>query len=91
MVDAPGRSEIGCLKSWALLEDRIADLLQSVENSNPIAREFKSGNALNKNVNERVIKTVRELSDKGWTSDEISRKLLIDENSVRFIINTSSL
>ncbi len=46
---------------------------------------------LGKNVTEGTIKVVRELSSKGWSSGEISKKLMLDENSVRFIINTTSL
>ena len=29
-----------------------------------------------------MIKTVRELSSKGWSSNEISKKLLIDEHAI---------
>jgi len=44
-----------------------------------------------KNLNEGVIKTVRELSSRGWNSTDIAKKLMIDENSVRLIINTASV
>jgi chromosome segregation ATPase len=70
---------------------QFADILHSVEENNLISRQIKADYNLGKNINEGMIKAVRELSNKGWTSDEISQKLLIDENSVRFIINTSSL
>ncbi len=70
---------------------QLADFIQTVENNNPIMKEIKSDLSVGKNVSEGIIKTVRELSKKGWSSNEISKKLLIDENSVRFIINTTSL
>ncbi len=70
---------------------QLADFIQSVDNAGPIAKQVKGDVQLPKNINESVIKTVRELSKKGWPADEISRKLLIDENSIRFIINTASL
>jgi len=70
---------------------QLSDFIQSVDNAGPISKQVKSDAALPKNINESVIKTVRELSKKGWPADEISRKLLIDENSIRFIINTASL
>ena len=70
---------------------QFADILHSVEENNLISRQIKADYNLGKNINEGMIKAVRELSNKGWKSDEISQKLLIDENSVRFIINTSSL
>jgi chromosome segregation ATPase len=73
---------------------QFADFLTAVEGSNPgnpITRQIKGDAPLGKNINEGMIKTVRELSRKGWSSNEISSKLMIDENSVRLIINTASL
>ncbi len=70
---------------------QFADFIQAVDNNNPILKQVKGGQSTPKNVNDSVIRTVRDLSNKGWTSDEISRKLMMDENSVRLIINTSSL
>lgn len=70
---------------------QFADFIQAVDNNNPILKQVKGGVAAPKNMNENVIKTVRELSNKGWSSDQISRKLMMDENAVRLIINTSSL
>ncbi len=70
---------------------QFADFIQAVDNNNPILKQVKGGPSMPKNVTENVIRTVRDLSDKGWSSDEISRKLMMDENSVRLIINTSSL
>lgn len=70
---------------------QFADFIQAVDNNNPILKQVKGGAAAPKNMNENVIKTVRELSNKGWSSDQISRKLMMDENAVRLIINTSSL
>ena len=70
---------------------QFADFLQAVESSNPIVRQLKGDMPLGKNLNEGAIKAVRELSGKGWSSSEIAKKLLIDENAVRLIINTTSL
>jgi chromosome segregation ATPase len=70
---------------------QLSDFIQSVDNAGPLAKQVKGDAQLPKNINESVIKTVRELSKKGWPADEISKKLLIDENSIRFIINTASL
>ena len=69
---------------------QFADFIQTVDN-NPILKQVKGNIVSTKNLNESVIKTVRELSNKGWDPSEISKKMLIDENSVRFIINTTSL
>lgn len=70
---------------------QFADFIQAVDNNNPILKQVKGGHASPKNINDNVIRTVRDLSNKGWTSDEISRKLMMDENAVRLIINTTSL
>lgn len=70
---------------------QFADFIQAVDNNNPILKQVKGGGAAPKNVNENVIRTVRDLSNKGWSADQISRKLMMDENAVRLIINTSSL
>lgn len=70
---------------------QFADFIQAVDNNNPILKQVKGQAVAQKGMNENVIKTVRELSDKGWSSDEISRKLMMDENAVRLIINTSSM
>jgi DNA repair exonuclease SbcCD ATPase subunit len=70
---------------------QFADFIQAVDNNNPILKQVKGNAVKPKNVNDNVIRTVRELSNKGWSSDEISRKLMMDENAVRLIINTSSL
>ena len=70
---------------------QLADFLKAVDTNNPISRQVKGDIPLGKNISEGTIKVVRELSSKGWSSGEISKKLLMDENSVRFIINTTSL
>jgi len=70
---------------------QFADFLQAVDNNSPIARQIKGDVNLGKNVNDGTIKVVRELSGKGWSSNEIAKKLMMDENSVRFIVNTTSL
>jgi len=68
-----------------------ADFIKAVDTNNPIVKQVNSNVTPGKNVNEHVIKTVRDLSDKGWEAEDIAKKLLLDENSVRFIINTSSI
>ncbi|MBN2158008.1 MAG: hypothetical protein JW807_01340 [Spirochaetes bacterium] len=70
---------------------QFADFIQAVDNNNPILKQVKGNSAAPKNINDNVIRTVRELSNKGWSSGEISRKLMMDENAVRLIINTTSL
>ncbi len=70
-----------------------SDFIQAVDNNNPILKQVKGDikNMPGRNLNDNVVKTVRELSGKGWDPEAISRKLMIDENSVRFIINTTLL
>ncbi|HPK44510.1 MAG TPA: hypothetical protein PLV62_05985, partial [Spirochaetota bacterium] len=68
---------------------QFSDFLKAIDSNSTIGKEMKG--IPNVQINERLIKTVRELSNKGWSSEEISNKLLIDENAVRLIINTSSL
>ena len=70
---------------------QFADFIQAVDAGVPIMKQVKGNATAVKNINENLIRTVRELSGKGWTSEEISRKLLMDENAVRLIINTTSL
>ncbi len=68
-----------------------SDFIQAVDAGNPILKQVNQDISFDKNINENVIRTVRELSDRGWGPDEIAKKMLIDENSIRFIINTTSL
>ncbi len=70
-----------------------SDFIQAVDNNNPILKQVKgnAGAIPGKNLNDGMVRTVRELSNKGWDPESISRKLMIDENSIRFIINTTSL
>jgi chromosome segregation ATPase len=68
-----------------------ADFIQSVDANSIISKQVKKEQTPGKNINEHLIKTVRELSSRGWTPDAIARKMLLDENSVRFIINTTSI
>ncbi len=68
-----------------------SDFIQAVDAGNPILKQVNSDIKFDKNINENVIRTVRELSDRGWGPDEIAKKMMIDENSIRFIINTTSL
>ncbi len=70
-----------------------SDFIQAVDNNNPILKQVRGdfNNQPGKNLNETIVKTVRELSNKGWNPESISKKLMIDENSVRFIINTTAL
>jgi chromosome segregation ATPase len=71
-----------------------SDFIQAVDNNNPILKQVKAdvkGTIPGRNLNDNIIKTVRELSGKGWEPESISKKLMLDENSVRFIINTTLL
>jgi chromosome segregation ATPase len=68
-----------------------ADFIQTVDSNSPISKQVKQGVMPGRNLSEVMIKTIRELSNKGWDAPEISRKLMVDENSVRLIINTGSL
>jgi len=68
-----------------------SDFIQAVDTNNPILKQVKNDIPPGKNINENIIKTVRDLSDRGWAPDDIASKMLIDENSVRFIINTTSI
>ena len=71
-----------------------SDFIQAVDNNNPILKQVKAdvkGAIPGRNLNDNIIKTVRELSGKGWEPEAISKKLMLDENSVRFIINTTLL
>lgn len=70
---------------------QFADFMQAVDTNSPITKQVRGDIPIGKNMNEGTVKVVRELSKKGWSSDEISKKLMMDENSVRFIINTTSL
>jgi len=70
---------------------QLADFLHAVESAGPIAKQMKGELPIDKSINEGMVRTVRELSRKGWSSNEIAKKLLIDENSIRFIINTTSM
>jgi len=70
-----------------------SDFIQAVDKNNPILKQVKSDIKMvpAKNLSENIVKTVRELSKKGWDPEAISKKLMVDENSVRFIINTTAL
>ena len=70
-----------------------SEYIQTVDKNNPILKQVKSDIKMMpaKNLSENIVKTVRELSQKGWGPEAISKKLMVDENSVRFIINTTSL
>jgi DNA repair exonuclease SbcCD ATPase subunit len=72
-----------------------SDFIQAVDKNNPILKQVKGDIDIKmmpaKNLSENIVKTVRELSKKGWGPEAISKKLMVDENSVRFIINTTSL
>ncbi len=70
-----------------------SDFIQAVDNNNPILKQVKGDVKMmpGKNLSDNIVKTVRELSTKGWDPEAISKKLMVDENSVRFIINTTLL
>ena len=76
------------VSGWAFAVIAIGRLRES---AGPIAKQVKGELPIDKNINDSMVRTVRELSRKGWSSNEIAKKLLIDENSIRFIINTASM
>lgn len=67
-----------------------SSFIQTVEPENLISKQIKK-KASAPNINEALIKTVRDLHAKGWEEEDIANKMDIDENSVRLIVNTSSL
>ncbi|MBN2771301.1 MAG: hypothetical protein JXR90_11455 [Spirochaetes bacterium] len=70
---------------------QFSEFLQTVEPDNLITKQMR-GDFIpgSKSINDGMVRTVRELSNKGWTAIDISKKLLLDENSVRLIINTAA-
>ncbi len=70
---------------------QFADFIRAVDKNSPITKEVKGDLALDKNITDGMIKTIRELSNKGWEAPQIAAKLMVDENSVRLIINTTSM
>jgi len=70
---------------------QFSDFIQSMGSSGVISKQMKKDSSVDKNINENVIRTVRELSSKGWDSTDISSKLMIDENTIRLIINTAEM
>ena len=67
-----------------------ATFIQAVPDS-LISKQINNEAPSVKNINENLIKTVRELSDMGWEANDIARRMMIDENTVRLIINTDKL
>ena len=67
-----------------------ATFIQAVPDS-LISKQVNNDVPSGKNINENLIKTVRELSDMGWDPNDIARRMMIDENTVRLIINTDRL
>jgi len=67
-----------------------ATFIQAVPDS-LISKQVNNDAPSVKNINENLIKTVRELSDMGWEPNDIARRMMIDENTVRLIINTDKL
>lgn len=70
---------------------QFADFIQVVDKNNPIIKQVNRDITAQKNLNKGQVSSIRDLYNKGWTPEDISKKLLIDENSVRFVINTISL
>jgi uncharacterized phage infection (PIP) family protein YhgE len=70
---------------------QFSQFLQSVEPENLITKQMNADFiGSSKNINDGMVRTVRELSSRGWSSAEISKKLMMEENSVRLIINTAA-
>ncbi len=51
-----------------------ADFIKAVDNNNPILKQLKGNNSPVKEINPNVVKTIRDLSERGWGADEISKK-----------------
>jgi hypothetical protein len=59
---------------------QFSDFLHSIEGASPITKQVREGSvpAAGKKVNDTLVKTVRELSQRGWSPDEISNKLMLE-------------
>jgi chromosome segregation ATPase len=71
---------------------QLTDIVQSVPSEtggHTITKTMKGNANITKGVNEAMMKMVRDLSIKGWTSSDISKSMMLEENTVRLIINTS--
>lgn len=69
---------------------QFSQFIQSVEPDNLITKKMNPELKITPNVSDKIVKTIRELSEKGWSANDISQQLLVEENMVRFIINTSA-
>jgi chromosome segregation ATPase len=71
---------------------QLTDIVQSVPSESgghTITKTMKGNANITKGVNEAMMKMVRDLANKGWTSSDISKSMMLEENTVRLIINTS--
>jgi chromosome segregation ATPase len=72
---------------------QLTDIVHSVpqESSNPgITKQIKGNPSISKGINDAMVKMVRDLSHKGWTPADIAKNMMLEENTVRLIINTSA-
>ncbi|MGL4369073.1 MAG: hypothetical protein ACRCUT_05290, partial [Spirochaetota bacterium] len=71
---------------------QFTDIVQSAPIDAPnaaITKQMKGNiSPLSKGLNDQTVRMIRDLSGKGWSADDISRKMMIEENTVRLIINT---
>jgi chromosome segregation ATPase len=88
--DTDSRLQKMCNKADEKMRE-FATFIQSVDSDSLISKQVNRDAPAGKNINEHLIKTVRELSDKGWEPDDIAKKMFIDESQVRLIINSAKL
>ena len=70
---------------------QFSDIVQSVPSDSPtpsITKQMKGSPVLSKGINDNTVKMIRDLANKGWEPDDIARKMMIEENTVRLIVNT---
>ena len=69
----------------------LATFIKSAGFDSIITKQINPNASPGKNINERLVKTVRELHERGWSAENISKKMAndIDESTVRLIINSA--
>ena len=84
-----------CFQSISSEADRkirqFSDIVQAVPGDSPsatITKQMKGNPVLSKGINDNTVKMIRDLANKGWEPDDIARKMMIEENTVRLIVNT---
>jgi chromosome segregation ATPase len=72
---------------------QLTDIVQSVPSdsgNHMITKQMKGNPSISKGINDAMVKMVRDLSYKGWTASDIAQSMMLEENTVRLIINTSA-